>query len=69
MSEDAYIFTAINRKWGGSYDGIHDLDCAHDPKVTSKFSSVGVLIFWFLWYHPYYFNVMRPTDGFDYACC
>ena len=66
LSEGSYAVPAINNEWGDSKDGLYDLDCAHDPKLTSNLSLVRVMIFWFTWCHPYSLNVLHSAFGFDY---
>ena len=68
-SEGAYVVTAINHDWSDYHDGLNDLNRSNKPKFTSKFSLIGVLIFWFPSYHPSSLNELHSTVGFDSPFC
>ena len=68
-SEGAYVVTAINHDWSAYHDGLNDLNRSNKPKFTSKFSLIGVLIFWFPSYHPSSLNELHSTVGFDSPFC
>ena len=61
LSEGAYIVIAVDHKCGAAQYGFHYFDCAHDPKFASKLSSIGVMVFWFAWYHspPWMYYVLQ----------
>ena len=68
-SEGAYVVPYINHEWIASHDGLNDFNWAHDPNLISKFSLVGVLVFWFPWYYLSSLNELCSTIGFDSQCC
>ena len=57
-SEGAYVVVAVDYECGVNQDVFHDFDRAHDPKLASKLSSIGVMLFWFDWYHPYSLDIL-----------
>ena len=65
FSEGAYVFTGINYKRSAYHDGLNDLNYVYEPTLTSKFYSVGSLIFWFTLYHPSSLNIINSTIGFE----
>ena len=66
LSEGAYVVASVDHEWGAAQDGFNDFDSAHDPKLASEFSPIGVLIFWFAWYHPYSLDVLVSSVGFHF---
>ena len=70
MSEGAYVVTDMKHKRSASHNGINDLNHAHDPKLASKFSLIGVMILRFPWYHPPPpLNLLHPAIGFYLPRC
>ena len=38
---------AVDHESGVTQYGFHDSDRVNDPKLSSRLSSIGVLVFWF----------------------
>ena len=41
FSKGAYVVADVDHECGATQYGFHDFDCAHDPKLASKFSLIG----------------------------
>ena len=66
--EGPYVVADFDHECGADQYGFHDFNSAYDPELASEFSPIGVLIFWFAWYHPSSLDVLRSVVGLNYPC-